>query len=274
MGRQRLVMRIATWNVNGVRARWESLVRFVGCWQPDVLCLQETKVDDEQFPAEPIRELGYPFQVIHGEKGRHGVATVSKLPLERVQTLHWCGRHDARHILAMLPCGLEVHNFYVPKGGHEPDPEASPSFAHKLAFLGEMAAWFAARRRPGDARMLVGDLNVAPLETDVWNHRRLRRSVGHTPVEVEHLGAVQASLGWIDAERRFVPPDRPLYTWWGYRVPGAFEKGYGWRLDHVWVTPPVMDRVDRIEVIYDPRTWERPSDHVPVLADLAAPASL
>jgi exodeoxyribonuclease-3 len=116
--------------------------------------------------------------------------------------------------------------------------------------------------------LLVGDLNVAPLENDVWNHKQLLRSVGHTPVESELLAKALKAGGMIDAARHFVPPSEPLYSWWGYRFPQAFAKDYGWRLDHAWVTPSLISSLARVEVVKTTRTWERPSDHVPVLLEL------
>ena len=264
-----MTIRLATWNVNGVRARLDSVARFVQEWRPHVLCLQETKVDDPLFPAAALRDLGYVHQALHGQRGRHGVATLSRLPFRAVERLTWCGREEARHISVTFSRKFELHNFYVPKGGHEPNPNTNLSFAYKLAFLSEVGRWFTRHRRPDAPLMLVGDLNVAPLETDVWNHKRLRRSVGHTPMEVDRLEEARASLDWTDAERLYVPPEQPLYTWWGYRVPNAFEKGYGWRLDHVWVTAPLLSRLSGVEVVSDVRTWTRPSDHVPVVADLS-----
>src|SRR5690606_30795589 len=136
-----------------------------------------------------------------------------------------------------LPGGIELHNFYVPAGGDVPDPAVNPKFAHKLRFLDEAAAWFAARRNPENRFILLGDLNVAPLETDVWSHKQLLKVVSHTPVEVERMNRWCASHDWVDAVRRFVPPERKLYSWWSYRSPDWAAADKGRRLDHVWVTP-------------------------------------
>ena len=112
-------------------------------------------------------------------------------------------------------------------------------------------------------------MNVAPLETDVWNHKQLIRSVGHTPIESERMAKLHAAADLIDVPRRFVPPERHLFTWWGYRFPAAFEKDYGWRLDHVLVTPVLSSAVKDCRVFKDTRSWDQPSDHVPVILDLA-----
>ena len=131
-----------------------------------------------------------------------------------------------------------------------------------------MARW-GRRDKIGQRRLLlVGDLNVAPLENDVWNHKQLLRSVGHTPVESEHLTKALKAGGMIDAVRHFVPPGEPLYSWWGYRFPQAFEKNYGWRLDHVWASAPLLGELTGLQVVKQTRGWDRPSDHVPVMVEL------
>ena len=263
-----MTLRIATWNVNSVRQRLGHLARFCGDFAPDVLCLQETKVQNEDFPAEALRDLGYRHQVINGQKGYNGVAILSRVVFEDQETRIWCKRDDRRHVGVRLPSGLELHNFYVPSGGPLPDPERNDKFAHKLQFLKEMARW-GRRDKIGQRRLLlVGDLNVAPLENDVWNHKQLLRSVGHTPVESEHLTKALKAGGMIDAVRHFVPPGEPLYSWWGYRFPQAFEKNYGWRLDHVWASAPLLGELTGLQVVKQTRGWDRPSDHVPVMVEL------
>ena len=138
----------------------------------------------------------------------------------------------------------------------------------KLQFLREMAAWAEADRLGARKAVVVGDLNVAPLENDVWNHKRLTRSVGHTPVEAEHMQKFWAAGDLIDVPRHFVPEPERLYTWWGYRFPQSYAKDYGWRLDHILATSPLRDRLRALQVVRETRTWERPSDHVPVVLDL------
>jgi len=262
------MVRVATWNVNSIRQRLDHLARFCAETAPDVVCLQETKVRDADFPGGRLRELGYVHQIVHGQKGYNGVAIVSRLPFEEEGTRTWCGRDDRRHAFVRLPGGLELHNFYVPSGGPVPDPERNERFAHKLQFLSEMAGWGRRRRAAAPHLVLVGDLNVAPLETDVWNHRKLLRSVGHTPVESEHLTKALTDSGLIDAARQFVPPDQNLYTWWGYRFPQSYEKDYGWRLDHVWVSAPLLADLSGFRVVKETRIWERPSDHVPLVIEV------
>jgi len=237
-----LPLRIATWNVNSVRLRLDGLERLVREVAPDVLCLQETKVQNHLFPTAELEALGFRHHVVHGQAGYHGVAIFSRLPLEDAAALDWCQKDDCRHLRAVLPGGIELHNLYIPAGGDVPDPEVNPRFRHKLAFLAELADWFHRECDPARRAVLAGDLNVAPLETDVWNHRALLKVVSHTPIEVEALGALQAAHDWVDAVRRVIPPSERLYTWWSYRARDWQASDRGRRLDHLWVTPALAPR--------------------------------
>ena len=152
-------------------------------------------------------------------------------------------------------------------GGDTPDPAVNPKFAHKLAFLDEMRAC-AALRCDSNRMILVGDLNVAPLEHDVWSHKQMLRVVSHTPLECEKLVAVQNAGGWIDAMRMHTPEPAKLYTWWSYRSPDWQTADKGRRLDHIWVAPALADRLTGMRVLKHSRGWLRPSDHVPVTATL------
>ena len=172
---------LATWNINSVRLRIDLVARFLREEMPDVLCLQETKCRDSEFPLAAFHKLGYPHVAINGQKGYHGVAIASKIPLQIIDRRSFCEKGDARHIaVALSPGGahgkaITLHNFYVPAGGDEPDPAINPKFAHKLAFLDEMTHWTNAEGIAATDAILVGDLNIAPLETDVWNHKALLR---------------------------------------------------------------------------------------------------
>jgi len=263
-----MTLRLTTWNINSVRLRIDLVTRFLERVQPDVLCLQETKVPDPLFPVKPFNKLGYEHHAIAGQKGYHGVAILSRLPLENPTRKDWCGKEDARHVHATLPDGIELHNFYVPAGGDEPDPDVNDKFAHKLDFLDGMAGWFGNAYRPKDKMILVGDLNVAPSEFDVWSHKQLLKVVSHTPIEVEKLGTVQASLDWVDAVRHFVPEPEKLFSWWSYRSKDWRASNRGRRLDHIWVTPPLQSALRSMAVLDEARDWEKPSDHVPVTVDL------
>jgi exodeoxyribonuclease-3 len=265
-------LKITTWNINSVRFRIDLVARFLKAARPDVLCLQETKSPDDKFPLKRFKRLGYEHVALNGQKGYHGVAVLSRLPFETFNIQSFCGKTDCRHVSAVLGerAGLRdpltLHNFYVPAGGDIPDPEINPKFAHKLAFLDEMRACPTLHPLSSERAILVGDLNVAPLEHDVWSHKQMLRIVSHTPVECEKLVAVQNTGGWIDAMRHFVPEPAKLYTWWSYRAPDWQTADKGRRLDHVWVAPALADRVSGIKISRELRGWPQPSDHVPVTA--------
>tara|TARA_B100001939_G_scaffold315415_2_gene300572 strand:+ start:26743 stop:27540 length:798 start_codon:yes stop_codon:yes gene_type:complete len=261
-------LRLATWNINSIRIRLPLVDQFIAHAQPDILCLQETKVRDEQFPVSFFTERGYHHYALAGQKGYHGVATFSRLPLDNQTRIDWCGRGDARHVEVRLLDGVMLHNFYVPAGGDEPDPAVNDKFAHKLDFLDEMTSWSKELPRKG-RHILVGDLNVAPLETDVWSHKQLLKVVSHTPVEVEKIKRLQDSHCWVDAMRHFVPEEQRLYTWWSYRARDWKVSNRGRRLDHVWVSPVLREGLAAMQVVEEARGWEKPSDHAPVLVDIS-----
>ncbi|MCT8999328.1 exodeoxyribonuclease III [Chelativorans intermedius] len=261
--------KIATWNINSVRLRLGLVQRFLEEHQPDVLCLQETKCPDDRFPLAALRKLGYRHIEIHGQKGYHGVATISRLPMRLVEKRGFCGMGDSRHVSTLVEAGgrrLLLHNFYVPAGGDEPDPEVNPKFRHKLDFLQEMHA-VRPQEDADTATLLVGDLNIAPLETDVWSHRQLLNVVSHTPVETEGLDRLRDEGGWVDLVRRHIPPQEKLFSWWSYRAKDWSFSDRGRRLDHIWSSPGLVPALRRVEVLREARGWERPSDHVPVIAE-------
>jgi exodeoxyribonuclease III len=265
---------ITTWNINSVRLRIEQVGRFLAAARPDVLCLQETKCPDERMPLADLRAFGYPHIAYAGQKGYNGVAILSRHPFGKVDGMDVCGRGAARHIAVTLgseangAAGVVIHNFYVPAVGDIPDPSLNPKFAHKLDFLAELRTW---GDRDGPARapaILVGDLNVAPLEHDVWSHKRLLDVVSHTPVETEALETLRGEAGWVDAMRHLRPEPEKIYTWWSYRAPDWDAADKGRRLDHIWVSPELAGTLRSIEAARETRGWTRPSDHVPVTAVL------
>ena len=268
-------MRIVTWNINSLRLRLGLLERLIETLDPDVICLQETKVPDLLFPDASPAALGYPHFARSGMKGYNGVAILSRFPLSSVEAdaPDWCGRGDCRHLQVSVhgPVKggrgpIELHDFYVPAGGDIPDRALNPKFAHKLDFVAEATNWFAARNRPKRC-VLVGDLNIAPLEHDVWSHRQLLNVVSHTPVEVAHMLAWQRT-GFCDAIRHFVPETEKLYTWWSYRNQDWRRSNRGRRLDHIWVSHDLVPNLRRYEILQDARDWPQTSDHVPVMIEL------
>jgi exodeoxyribonuclease III len=265
---------LTTWNINSVRLRIDQVARHIKATRPDVICLQETKCPDDAFPLKRLRRLGYEHAALNGQKGYHGVAVLSLLPFDSVVIDNYCGKEDCRHVAVTLgeKAGLRdpvtVHNFYVPAGGDEPDPAINPKFAHKLAFLDELHGMAKLRPAANERAILVGDLNVAPLEHDVWSHKQMVKIVSHTPIECEKLTAFQQAGGWVDSMRQLTPEPAKLYTWWSYRAFDWKAADRGRRLDHIWVSGQLGDRVSRIDIAKAARGWERPSDHVPVTAQI------
>ena len=269
---RRMTLAIATWNINSVRLRIRQVGMFLDRFAPDVLCLQETKCPDDRFPLKPFRNRGYDHVLLNGQKGYHGVAIISRLPFLATSKRGFCEKGDARHAAVTVADGggeIVIHNFYIPAGGDVPDPVANDKFAHKLAFLDEMTVWLTGPETDRRA-ILVGDLNVAPLENDVWSHKQLLNIVSHTPVETTRLEGVRAAGGWVDAVRHFVPADTKLYTWWSYRAQDWQRSDRGRRLDHIWVTAHLAPRLQGAEVIRAARGWKRPSDHVPVIVRIGS----
>ena len=246
---------LTTWNINSVRLRIDLVAKFLKSVRPDVLCLQETKCIDDAFPLKRFKRLGYEHVALNGQKGYHGVAIVSKLPFETSDIRTFCDKVDSRHISvafggrAQLEKPLVLHNFYVPA-------------------VDEMRACEPLHPRGDDRHILVGDLNVAPHENDVWSHKQLLKVVSHTPVETEKLLAAQAHGEWFDVARERIPLSEKVYTWWSYRAADWTVGDRGRRLDHIWVSRALKDGVSDFRITRDARGWERPSDHVPVTVTL------
>lgn len=266
--------RLATWNINSVRLRLGLVERFVREHRPDILCLQEIKCEESQFPFDRFHALGFPHIAVSGQKGYHGVATISRIPFSRSGRRDICGRGQARHLSVTLGGGstlqepIVLHNLYVPAGGDIPDPAVNDKFQHKLDFLDAMTEWFGGHRSKAKNRMiLAGDLNVAPLPTDVWSHTQLLKVVSHTPPETDRLAQARAAHDWVDVMRRHVPAERKLFTWWSYRNRDWRASNRGRRLDHIWTTPALDGTAVSMTVLDETRDWTRTSDHVPIIAD-------
>jgi exodeoxyribonuclease-3 len=225
---------------------------------------------NDLFPGGALAEAGYVHQAINGQKGYHGVAVLSRLPIERTITLAFCDKTDCRHVSVLLTNGVELHNFYVPAGGDLPDAKNNPKFAHKLDFLREMTRNFMKRDDRNSAPViLTGDLNVAPMENDVWSHKQLLGVVSHTPVEIALLGDAQAAYDWVDVTRRFVPEQQKIYSWWSYRARDWELSDRGRRLDHIWCSQTLKGNLIDHAILRPARGWQKASDHVPVLASFA-----
>ncbi|MGQ0559002.1 MAG: exodeoxyribonuclease III [Sphingosinicella sp.] len=259
-------LKIASWNINSIRARTEIVEKFLVEEAPDILCLQETKVRDCDFPQGLFRRLRYNHIILRGQQMHHGVAIISKLPLREEERHDWQANGEARHVGVRLENGIRLENVYVPAGGDIPDRRRNPKFGQKLDFLGRMTGWSETCRVP---TILVGDLNVAPLECDVWNHKQLLNVVSHTPVEVKALSRLLESNAWTDLGRVFVPAPQRLFTWWSYRSPDWTRNDRGRRLDHMWATADVAKAAVSHRVYEPCRSWTRPSDHVPLMTEFA-----
>jgi len=254
---------LATWNINSVRLREVLVARLMSEEAPDVLCLQECKSPVDLIPTEAFAALGYRHRVARGQKGYNGVAILSKLPIEEAGAFDFAGLGHARHIAGRLENGVTIHNFYVPAGGDVPDRERNEKFGQKLDYVAQMRDHFHAET-PRKS-ILVGDLNIAPREDDVWSHKQLLKIVSHTPVETELLTAAQDAGGWVDVTRADIPEGQ-LYSWWSYRSPDWDAADKGRRLDHVWATSDIASAAHSSRILRDVRGWEKPSDHAPVFA--------
>ena len=256
---------LATWNINSVRLRIDLVARFLNEHRPDVLCLQETKCPDGQFPGGEFRELGYKHIALNGQKGYHGVAIVSRHPFAEESRRDFCAKGDSRHVAVTLSgkaAGIEIHNFYVPAGGDEPDPDINDKFAHKLAFVDEITAFSQAEPRTSGAGDFGWRSGYRSARTRCLRAIRRCCRASHTPIEVENSSAptrpARGSMRWQVRYRRL----RNL-TWWSYRSPDWAAGDKVRRLDHVWVSPMLEDAVKSMHVAKDARGWERPSDHAP-----------
>lgn len=256
-------IKVCTWNINSVRLREPIVLKLLQDEQPDVLCLQECKSPVDLIPTENFAALGYTHMVARGQKGYNGVAILSKRPITDAGHRDFCEKGDARHVAAKLDNGMTIHNFYVPAGGDVADREVNEKFGHKMDFLTEMRDWFHAEAP--QKSVMVGDLNIAPREDDVWDHKKLLKVVSHTPIEVDQLAETQNAGKWVDITRQDIP-EGLLYTWWSYRARDWDTADKGRRLDHIWATPDISASAHSSRVFRDARGWEKPSDHAPLFA--------
>lgn len=263
--------KLVTWNINSIRIRLDLLKKLADDWQPDIICLQEVKAKEEDFPFAEVKSLGFEHIALYGMPGYNGVAILAKTPFKMTEKIDWVGKHDARHIKAVVFDDIEINNIYVPAGGDIPDPVVNLSFAHKLCFMDDISEYLEQHKQglSGKKMLLCGDFNVAPSENDVWNHKQLLKIVSHTPIETGRLARWFQSLDFVDAVRLFFPEPQKLFSWWSYRNPNWQANDKGRRLDHIWVTPNLRERILSVKILKGFRSAERPSDHVPVLAEIS-----
>ncbi len=258
-------MKLVSWNINSLRLRLPLLKKFIQENNPDIICLQEIKVDDLNFPMLEVRSLGFDFVEFSGEKSYNGVAILSKFPLQKTQIIDILNYGHKRHISVEVKTKIGdviLHNFYVPAGGDIPDVSLNPKFDHKLKFIDWMSEFFTPQKE--QKIIIVGDMNIAPLEHDVWSHKQMLKIVSHTPIEVEKMTRLQASLDWIDTHRHLVPHHEKLYSWWSYRAADPLGANKGRRLDHIWATPNLKNHIKTMKIYRDFRAETQPSDHVPI----------
>ena len=258
-------LKIASWNMNSVRARLGIVERLLREEQPDILCLQETKVTDDIFPADLFKRQGYVHRRSRARRCTMASRSSAAFQLRDPGRHDWQDNGEARHVGVRLPCGIRLENVYVPAGGDIPDRTVNPKFGQKLDFIERMTRWSEGLKEP---TLIVGDFNVAPLECDVWSHKALMDVVSHTPIEIDALTRLQQAHDWVDIGRHFVPAPQRNFTWWSYRSPDRTKNDRGRRLDHMWVSPePAASAAHR--VLEPCRSWQRPSDHVPLICEIA-----
>ena len=253
-------MRLVTWNVNSVKAREERLLAYLTQRAPDVLCLQEIKVEDGKFPLEACRMLGYDAAVF-GQRTYNGVAILSRTPLAEVQRGFADGDDDPQaRFIAATTAGVRVMSVYVPNG----QTIGSEKFAYKLRWLERLGRHLRAALAPEGPAALCGDLNVAPEAIDVHDPAAWE---GHVLCSPEERSALARAVhpGLVDVVRR-LNPDARIYSWWDYRQL-AFPKNHGLRIDHILASPPLAARARAAGVDRDARKGKLPSDHAPVWAE-------
>jgi exodeoxyribonuclease-3 len=258
-------MKIVSWNINSLRLRLSLLRKFIDNNSPDIICLQEIKVSNDDFPLAEVRSLGFDYIEFDGEKSYNGVAIFSKYPIKKVEKIDILNYGHKRHIFAQIkaPIGeINLHNFYVPAGGDIPDVALNNKFDHKLKFVDWMSEYFIKNSQP--KTIILGDFNIAPKPQDVWSHKQLLKVVSHTPIEVEKLEKLQKSLDFVDTHRFLVGEDLKLYSWWSYRAKDPLQSDRGRRLDHIWITPDLKSSLKNAKIYRDFRLEDSPSDHVPI----------
>lgn len=253
-------MKIATWNVNSIKSRLAHAVKWCSVAEPDVLCLQETKVLDADFPAREFAAIGYEHQAVLGESAYNGVATLSLHPLEDVELNLPDDKPDAqRRLIAATVGGIRIFNAYAPHG----TKLGSERFRYKLDWLGRLRQVFDERFSTDDDVILCGDLNVAPHEMDVWKPQAWKDKLHFSKTEREALMDLKR-WGFVDLFRQF-NGDAKEFSWWS-NFHNDFEKDRGLRIDFIWSSPTLAEDCTDCWIDREPRSWEHPSDHAPVLA--------
>jgi exodeoxyribonuclease III len=254
-------VKLATWNINSIRARNDRVFAWLEREQPDVLCLQETKVEDEGFPVDAFRKAGYEV-AIHGQRSYNGVAIASRRPLEDVTRGFGDGQDDSEaRVISARVAGLRVVCIYVPNG----QELASDRYTYKLAWFDRLRLYLERTAQPSDALLVCGDMNVTPDDRDVWSPEKWKDQIHCSAPERAALAAV-LGFGLVDLFRLH-HGDAKVYSWWDYRGV-AFFKDQGLRIDHVFATQPVAARCTACTIDRTARKGQDASDHAPVIATL------
>jgi exodeoxyribonuclease-3 len=266
-GKDSMPFTIATFNVNGIRARKDLLLNWIRAASPEVLCLQETKAQEKDFPFSDFEELGY-HVAYRGQKSFNGVALLSRQEISQVVTDLPGDTPEAQaRVVAAQVAGIQIFNTYVPQG----QEVGAPAFEHKLEFLGRVKSWLAESFSPDQPLIWLGDLNIAPTDMDVHDPKRMEGKVTCHPEERRLLKEIM-DWGLTDLFRLH-HPDKVQYTFWDYRLPASFKRNLGWRIDFILATKSLAGACHKAWVDTEPRGLNKPSDHTPMLAELDWPAA-
>ena len=254
-------MKLATWNVNSLKVRLGQLLDWIGAGAPEVICLQETKLDDPKFPVDEIEAAGYQV-VFSGQKTYNGVAIVSRAPCSDVVRGIPGFADEQKRVIAATVGNMRIVDAYVPNG----QSVDSDKYRYKLDWLSAFTEWLAEELARYPEMAVVGDFNIAPEPDDVHNPKAWEGQVLFSEPEREAFRRL-IDLGFVDSFRQFDQPDKS-FTWWDYRL-NAFKRGMGLRIDHILLSRSLAERCREVSIIKDMRALERPSDHAPVVADIA-----
>jgi exodeoxyribonuclease-3 len=254
-------VKIATWNINSIKSRIDHVVKWCVTNQPDVLCLQETKVIDEKFPLPKFSAIGYRHAALLGERGYNGVAIISKTPLTDIQKNLPREKTPAQsRLISATVGGIRLVNIYGPHG----TSQGTPKYQFKLDWMARLRKYFDKQFSTDDDVLLVGDVNVAPHELDVWSVPAWRGKLHFTKPERDAVQDLK-KWGFVDVFRQINGDEREFSWWSNFR--NDFEKDRGLRIDHIWASPPLAERCSDCWIDREPRGWDHPSDHAPVVAE-------
>ncbi len=255
-------MKLASWNVNSLKVRLPHVLQWLETEQPDVVGLQETKLTDDNFPETALREAGYEA-VYAGQKTYNGVAVLAKQPISETVTDIPGVDDPQRRVMAGTIGDLRFINLYVPNGSEV----GSEKYTYKLDWLARLRDWIADEMARHPRLAVVGDFNIAPADADVHDPEEWRGKILFSEPERAALKAL-TDLGLEDTFRRF-PQDEQVFSWWDYRM-NNFKRNRGLRIDLVLASPALATQCTASRVDVEPRRWERPSDHAPVIAEFTA----